>query len=388
MRSFNQPQTQSLQGRDVSVWGGAWATVHVASGSIRVASLHAPNTKEKRQVYWDWWDHQIDGDYWLIAGDYNNIELQEDSKGRSVMIRGAEERAWKRLTYKTDMVGAYLAATTIEGGLYTRLAFCGERFDRAGLDRNTTVTKKDLGGASPVCRSSQKRWELAWGRLKQLLREEKAKLLTDNRELDDVRREVQDLRVWSETEELTGDAMQILKSKEAEVKHRELREAKMWKIRSKDRWLPEGEAPSKYFYLQLKAKFSRERITTLERDNGEIITKHRDILSEVDDYYMQLYTRGTVSQQVLLARNEMVGNITRRINAEEDEMLHATPIPQEVDGVVENLPLGKSPGLDGITAEILHTCWSFVRLDCIEMVQEFWMRWALIEKTRTVVINP
>ncbi|KAL3697755.1 hypothetical protein R1sor_011831 [Riccia sorocarpa] len=321
--------------------GAAWPTVHAASGSIRVASLHAPNTKEERQVNWDWWDHQIDGEDWLIAGDYNNVELHDDSKGSLVMIRGAEERMWRRLTYRTDMVDA----------------------------------------------SSQKRWELTWGRLKQLLREEKAKMLTDSRELDDVRREVQDLRVRSETEELSGDAMQILKSKEAEVKQRELREAKMWKIKSKDRWLREDEAPSKYFYLQLKAKFSRERITTLERDTGEIITKHIDIISEVDDYYMLLYKRGIVSEQVLLARNEVVGNITRRINAEEDEMLHATPTPQEVDGVVENLPLGKSPGLDGITAEILHSCWSFVRSDCIEMVQEFWRRGALTEKTRTAVIK-
>ncbi|KAL3677366.1 hypothetical protein R1sor_027314 [Riccia sorocarpa] len=103
--------------------GAAWATVHAASGSIRVASLHAPNSKEERQVYWNWWDHQVDGEDWLIAGDFNNVELQEDSKGKSALMRGAEERAWKRFTYRTDMVDAYLAPTKIEGGLYTRLAF-------------------------------------------------------------------------------------------------------------------------------------------------------------------------------------------------------------------------------------------------------------------------
>ncbi|KAL3691992.1 hypothetical protein R1sor_005643 [Riccia sorocarpa] len=159
-------------------------------------------------------------------------------------------------------------------------------------------------------------------------------------------------------------------------------------VRSKDRWLQEGEAPSKYFYLQLKAKFSRERIITLEKDNGEAITKHRDIIKEVEDYYRLLYTRGTFSQQVLGARNEVVRNITRRINAEEDEMLHATPTVQEVDGVSKISAWERARVWTRFTAEILHKCWNFVRMDCIDMVQEFWTRGALTEKTRTVSRYP
>ncbi|KAL3697144.1 hypothetical protein R1sor_011220 [Riccia sorocarpa] len=192
------------------------------------------------------------------------------------------------------MVDTYLAAAKTEGELYTRLAFCGERFDMANLDRFYLTNREE--------------------------------------------------------EELSQDAVQVLKSKEKVIKHHESREAKTLKIKSKDKWLREGEAPSRYFYLQLKAKFSRE-ITRLERDNGDTITKHREIIMEVEDYYRQLYRRGTVSDQVLQARNKVVGNLTKIINSEEDDALKATPALNEVDEVVENLRSGKSPGLDGITAD-------------------------------------
>ncbi|KAL3686920.1 hypothetical protein R1sor_013229 [Riccia sorocarpa] len=428
--------------------GAAWATIHAASGLIRVASLHASNTKEEHQVYWNWWDQQVDGEDYIMAGDFNNVELQDNSKGKSALISGAEERAWKRLTYRTDMVEAYLAAVDTEGGLFTRLAFCGERFDRARLDRfylsnggdwchlikkvkhhsdqllsdhipialelqllqdddcnwrprsyfkmaghlvekpHVLQAVKDVwDDHPPFCRSRQKRWELAWGRVKQVLREEKRKLQEGGRHMDDTRREVIELRIRSEQGELSSDVLTLLKTKEDELRQNDIREAKIWKCRSKERWLKEGEAPSKYFYLQLKAKFSREKITALEDSHGQTATDHKEILQQVEAYYKQLYTRGEATEDVTQARTTVLSNLTRRINTAEDEAIHSIPSPEEIDEVVDRLAAGKSPGIDGLTAETLRTCWSFVRRDCIDMVQEFWCRGALTEKTRTAVIK-
>ncbi|KAL3696443.1 hypothetical protein R1sor_010519 [Riccia sorocarpa] len=67
--------------------------------------------------------------------------------------------------------------------------------------------------------------------------------------------------------------------------------------------------------------------------------------------------------------------------------MHTAHTPQEVVEVVDNLAHGKSPGLDGITAEVLRSCWPLVRRDCIDMVQEFWLSGALTEKTRTTVLK-
>ncbi|KAL3696684.1 hypothetical protein R1sor_010760 [Riccia sorocarpa] len=110
--------------------------------SGRVASLYAPNTQEEHQIFLEWWDQKIDGEDWIL-GDSNNVELHYDSKGKPAVILGAEERTWTRFTYRTDMINAYLSAVTTEGGVFTRLAFCGERFDRARLDRFYLSNRKE-----------------------------------------------------------------------------------------------------------------------------------------------------------------------------------------------------------------------------------------------------
>ncbi|KAL3697957.1 hypothetical protein R1sor_012033 [Riccia sorocarpa] len=428
--------------------GAAWATVHAANGSVTMASLHAPNTKEERQLYWDWWDRQVDGEDWILADDFNNVELQDDSKGKSALIRGAEERTWRRFMNRTDMIDAYLTAVKTVGGLYTRMAFCGERFDRARLDRfylsnrgewceqinqvehhsgqllsdhipialelqlvqnddsnwrprsyfkmNRALLErpgvlqnlKELWGDHPVfCRSIQKKWELAWGRIKQALKEEKEKERAEGRDSEDTKREVEELRIRAESEELSTEAKEILRFKEDELRNQELKDARRWKCRSREKWLQEGEAPSRYFYSQLKAKFSRERLTVLETEDGSMTTDHKRIIGAVEAYYKELYTRETGTQEVEQARDEVLSYLTRRITREEDGSLHEAPTEKEIDEVVADLKAGKSPGLDGLTAETLHSCWSFVRRDCIDMVQEFWSRGALTEKTRTAVIK-
>ncbi|KAL3693816.1 hypothetical protein R1sor_007467 [Riccia sorocarpa] len=328
-----------------SQFGGAvWATVHTAAGSIRVASLHAPNTKEERfdcarldRFYLtnrgEWCDSikqvkhysdQLLSDHIPISMD---LQLVQD-----------DDANWKPRSYFKMNSSLFHKPEVLE------------------------AVKETWEEHPPFCRSSQKKWELAWGRVKQILRQERANNQLETRELDDLRREVQDLRIRSEQEELSSEAIQILKNREAEIHIRETREAHIWKVRSKDRWLKEGEAPSKYFYLQLKAKFSREKITVLENVSGETMTKHLEILHEVQEYYRELYKRGSITPQVTHARDEVLRHLTRRITAVEDDTLIIIPTPEEIDSVVNGLSLGKNPGLDGITAEALRLVWTLIKL--------------------------
>ncbi|KAL3677078.1 hypothetical protein R1sor_027026 [Riccia sorocarpa] len=72
---------------------------------------------------------------WILVGDYNMVELSDDSKGKSALLSGAEARAWKQLVLTKGVVDAYLCSVARSGGLYTRQAFCGLRLDGAHLDR-------------------------------------------------------------------------------------------------------------------------------------------------------------------------------------------------------------------------------------------------------------
>ncbi|KAL3687961.1 hypothetical protein R1sor_014270 [Riccia sorocarpa] len=267
---INQKLRVSETGVSSFGWA-AWATVHAASRSIRVASLHTLKTKEERQTYWEWWDSHIDGEDWILAGDFNNVELSEDSKGKSALMQGSEERDGRRMVNTTDNIDAYMAAVRTKGGLFTRMAFCGQRYDQARLDRfylsnkgewcelieevihNTEQTlsnhvpislelqliraencnwkpmsyfkinqqlmenqevlmklKETWEDRPPFCKNSQKRWEMGWGRLRKILKEEKNRQKNDCKEEDDIRREIEDLRIILKEEDNEETSMRLL----------------------------------------------------------------------------------------------------------------------------------------------------------------------------------
>ncbi|KAL3683238.1 hypothetical protein R1sor_001260 [Riccia sorocarpa] len=121
----------------VSDWGCSgvgnvvWAEIQATDGPIKIASIHTPNTKEDRMLFWDRIDSILGQGRWILAGDYNMVELHDDNKGKSALLAGAEARAWKFFSEGRGMVDAYLCAVNKSGGIYTRQAFCGLRLDKA-----------------------------------------------------------------------------------------------------------------------------------------------------------------------------------------------------------------------------------------------------------------
>ncbi|KAL3690449.1 hypothetical protein R1sor_016758 [Riccia sorocarpa] len=337
----------------VSGFGGAaWATVHTASGSIRIASLHAPNTKEGRQTFWGWWDEQMDDEDWILAGDFNNVELPEDSKGKSALMHGAEERTWRIWANRTDSIDAYLTAARTTGGLFTRMAFCGHRYDQARLDRFYLTNRGEW--------NSQKRWELGWGRIRQILREEKGKQERQYRQVEDIRREVEELRLKMEQEgEGTEEIKNELITKEAELRERDLRDARAWKMRSKERWLREGEAPSRYFYSQLKAKFAREKISRLEtalRKTTDLPPDGEEVLSRAGnsvESWIELTNRWTLEQRRAANRNpyRITQNLTRAIEEMRDGAAHTWGINDFHTEGTDHDQTDSNPGSQAIRRE-------------------------------------
>ncbi|KAL3683336.1 hypothetical protein R1sor_001358 [Riccia sorocarpa] len=130
------PQQYPILDHGTSGTGNAvWALVNTKIGLIKIISIHAPNTKAERTILWDRMQDIIGDGRWIMAGDFNMVELYEDSKGKSALVSGAEARSWKYLAESKGLIAAYLCDVTTTGGFFTRQAFCGLRYDRARLDR-------------------------------------------------------------------------------------------------------------------------------------------------------------------------------------------------------------------------------------------------------------
>ncbi|KAL3699881.1 hypothetical protein R1sor_017903 [Riccia sorocarpa] len=203
---------------------------------------------------------------WILAGDYNMVELSDDSKGKSALLSGAEARAWKQLALTKGVVDAYLCSVARSGGLYTRQAFCDLRLDGA----------QALGiGVDQGPRSSTA-----------------GETYNDGRAQGDSRPHARSSLTQADTqEEEHPQLVTLLKHVEENLRKREHEEVRSWRMRSREWWLREGEAPTRYFYAQTKARFCRKAIQSLENDNGVITTDRALTMQQVHDYYKNLYTR-------------------------------------------------------------------------------------------------
>ncbi|KAL3693630.1 hypothetical protein R1sor_007281 [Riccia sorocarpa] len=93
----------------------------------------------------------------------------------------------------------------------------------------------------------------------------------DSREMFDLRLEVASRRMLAEQEEgreNQNDNECKLKEAEEKLRKHEQSEATAWRLRSRNKWLKEGEAPARYFYAQIKARFRRETIQKLKQEDG------------------------------------------------------------------------------------------------------------------------
>ncbi|KAL3678607.1 hypothetical protein R1sor_021563 [Riccia sorocarpa] len=120
-------------------------------------------------------------------------------------------------------------------------------------------------------------------------------------------------------------------------------------MRSRSKWLREGEAPTKYFFSLAKAKFSRDRIHGLQLSNGEVVTRRKDILKVVEEYYSELYNSEGESLENHLARQEILHLINRRISESEAARLNEIPTDEEVDNTIKSLKRDLNP--DTFTVE-------------------------------------
>ncbi|KAL3687340.1 hypothetical protein R1sor_013649 [Riccia sorocarpa] len=85
------PQKYTIMDQGASGTGNAvWTLVNKKIGPIKIISIHAPNTKAERTILWDRMQDIIGDERWIMAGDFNMVELYEDSKGKSALVSGAE----------------------------------------------------------------------------------------------------------------------------------------------------------------------------------------------------------------------------------------------------------------------------------------------------------
>ncbi|CAM6095383.1 unnamed protein product [Calypogeia fissa] len=226
-----------------------WAKVQGWDGPIYQGSIYASCEWPLRIELWEWMIASLPQDKWIFAGDFNILELLDDTTDYSSVIHGSECRVWK----------------------WTLVSF-GSHSD-------------------------------------------------------------EDLEKLGELENA--------------LKQATYREVAVWRARStRVCWPGLGDAPTKYFFQLVKAKWKREEILVLELEDGSRI-EDEDALYIVDT---------TVATNVAQRDQMLTSLITAKISSDDNDRLCALPYEEEVNEIVWDLPNGKALSLHGIATKMLRLC--------------------------------
>ena len=135
-----------------------------------------------------------------------------------------------------------------------------------------------------------------------------------------------------------------------------LREKKMEGVllRSRARWIVDGEKATKYFCALEKRNYTSKQILKLHKQNGTITTDVREILVEVNGFYERLYDYRIEEPCEI---GDLIGS-TPRLTELEANSLEGLITLEEASGVLKNMKNGKSPGSDGFSVEFFKVFWT------------------------------
>ena len=162
--------------------------------------------------------------------------------------------------------------------------------------------------------------------------------------------------------------------------------AKGYQIRSRAKWIEEGEQSTSYF-LRLEKKHQLfNQIDALKADNGDIVKTSGQILSVASDFYQKLYTTTLPTNENILAYFDQTV-FPRTLTEDEKHLCEGDITAEECLYAVKNLKDNKSPGLDGIPGEFYKILWPEICDLIIDSFNESFEKGELSESQKTSVLS-
>ena len=112
------------------------------------------------------------------------------------------------------------------------------------------------------------------------------------------------------------------------------------------------EKSSPFFFSRLKNRAEKSNILSLKNSEGISINKPHEILSEIHQFYTQLYSEQNVDPE---SQNLLVDKLTKTISQESADALEEDLTLRDFTIALKHMENGKSPGADGLPAEFYKT---------------------------------
>ena len=158
-------------------------------------------------------------------------------------------------------------------------------------------------------------------------------------------------------ENYNEESLKILEEKQKSLEEIRYQKLKGYYIRSRARWIEEGEKPTKCFCNSESRNYVSKQIPKLILNDNTTITNQSDILNHTKTFYETLYMKKEIIEECnidkLLEPYEINKLTDDESNSLEGKIKHS-----EVLKFLKQMKNDKSPGPDGFTAECFKFFWS------------------------------
>ena len=136
-------------------------------------------------------------------------------------------------------------------------------------------------------------------------------------------------------------------------------------VRSKELWVEQGENPTKYFSNLEKMKQRKKEMTELKSHSGELLSASKDIRKEMNDLYQDLFSEEEVD---LEAQDWLLDQLSMSLDEQEQASCEGLLTVEKCREALNGMDTGKSPGIDGLTAEFYIAFWAVLGNDLVEVL--------------------
>ena len=138
-------------------------------------------------------------------------------------------------------------------------------------------------------------------------------------------------------------------------------------IRSRVRWVEEGEKTTKFFLNLEKRNYENKCINSLQVD-GQLINKQNDILRELTLFYQNLYTSKKEDDEYV--DNDLLNLNLPSLSAEASMEINTPITEDELLETIKSSSKNKAPGSDGLPVEFYCTFWDNIKYHMMNYLME------------------
>ena len=141
--------------------------------------------------------------------------------------------------------------------------------------------------------------------------------------------------------------------------------AKGAQVRSRVKWVEEGESSSSYFF-RLERKCGSDRwISALRDEDDSIVSSPRDLCTSLSSFFSGLFSASPVDPRI---QTDLLGNLSSSLPDDQSSLGEGHLSVEEVLVALRGMARRKAPGLDGLPMEFYLKFWSVLGSDLVAVL--------------------